>query len=252
VRRRGQLFALLLAAAAVSAAGAGRKVDLCSSGSNFAGEILVGGFAPGTVRLEWTVFEDGVIRSYRLSRYSADCDRPERCGVRIAKLNASREPATTRTYTLIDTAPAGAWTYRLEILRSPGGPCSLESTVVVPSPPPCDTAALCAQVEESFAGDVLLGAAAPGTVELSWLTHAETAAVEGYRLSRYNCRVPRACTSELATVDATGNCGQVMLHSVTDTPPAGAWTYVLDVLDSGGRTACTMRLPAPASPASSR
>jgi hypothetical protein len=157
------------------------------------------------------------------------------------------------TYSFIDTAPPGTWIYKLEVRRAPGGACALETTVVVPSFPPCDTAALCAQVGASFAGDVILGSAAGHEVMLlKWLTHAETEALQGYRLSRFNCRGPRDCSTEIATLNATGTCGQVMLHSVTDTPPEGALTYVLDVLDSGGRTACSLRLPAPASPASSR
>jgi hypothetical protein len=238
------LLALALVApffAASSHAG----LSVCGGGSsNFYGGVLSEGFAPGTVKLEWTVWEDAWSREYRLSRYPSGCDRPS-CATRVAKLKASSTAPTSKTYSVTETAPPGAWVYRLEVRRTHGLSCTMQSAeIVVPAPPACDTAALCSQVEASFAGgvisDVVLPAGDPATVRLQWLTHAETPAISGYRLSRYNCAVPRDCMTEVATVEATGTCGQVMLHSITDTPPPGTWKYRLEAIDSGSRSLCTV------------
>ncbi len=78
--------------------------------------------------------------------------------------------------------------------------------------------------------------------------NAETAAVNGYRLSRFDCADARTCSTEIATIAPTGTCGQVQVHSLTDTPPPGAWTYRLEVLDSNGRAACAFEHAFPAQP----
>jgi hypothetical protein len=247
---RGALVALAVLALALPVA-AGGAVDPCGGGgSDFVGEVLVGAFAPGTIGIRWSVWEDASTREYRVSRHPSTCSRPS-CTTRVAKVRPTGGPAAFKSYSLTDTAPPGAWVYRLEIRRIHGPSCTFESNeVLVEVPPACDPAAVCAQAAASFNGEVLVGAA-PAGIQLRWATHAETGA-GGYRLSRFDCATPRDCTTEVATVDATGSCGQVILHSVTNAPPAGTWTYVLEVLDSGGRTACSLRLPAPASPASSR
>jgi hypothetical protein len=239
---------LLSIAAAVPPAGA---ADPCTTPASFSGQVIIGSLVPGTVELEWTTWEDGSTREYRVSRRPSGCDRPS-CLTRLGKVRAAGHAAASKTYALIDTAPPGAWVYRLEVRRTAGQSCKMETPeILISAPPPCDLAALCAQVEASFVGEVITGAAMPRAIELQWATHAETGAGT-YRLSRSDCAVPRACTTELATINSTGTCGDVMLHSVTDRPPEGEWTYVLDVLDSGDRTACSLRLPAPAAPASSR
>ena len=245
-------LALLLALAVPVPAAPGPHVEPCvGGGANFAGSVIFETFAPGGVKLEWTVWEDASTREYRIGRRASGCGRPS-CVTSVGRVRASGKSAAPKTYTFIDTAPPGAWIYRLEVRRTHGGSCTLETAeVLVPSPPPCDTAALCAQVEASFAGSVIVSSLTPDTVKLEWAVHAETG-TGAYRLSRFNCANPRDCSTEVATVDATGSCGQVMLHSVTDMVSAGAWTYVLDVLDSAARVACSLRLPAPASPVPSR
>lgn len=239
-------LALLLLAVPVSAGPP--ALPVCDSSAGFAGGVISDAFAPGTVKLDWTVYEDASIRGYRLMRSPASAGAPHSSGSidSIARVSAST-PDGFKARTFIDTAPPGDWTYRLEIDRRRGPSCALETMVTVPSPPPCDLAALCSQVGANFLGDVIASSLLP-SVRLQWTANAETAAVNGYRLSRFNCANPRDCSTEIATISPTGTCGQVQLHSLTDTLPAGAWTYRLEVLDSRGRTSCTFDHAFPAQP----
>lgn len=238
--RRGVVAALcaMSVAAVVSAGAPSRSPADCGVASEFAGTVILSGLAPGTVELRWSVFEDVSVRGYRLSRYEAGCTPVRGCATRIARKRVEPGAAgvgALREHKLVDTAPPGTWIYRLEIRRTHGRKCTLETEpLVVPSPPPCDVVDVCSQVEAGLSGEVTPG----GVVELTWMTHAESEAIEGYRLLRYDCARPARCQSEVVAIDATGRCGTVQVHGVTDTPPPGIWTYRVEVVGTRGGTAC--------------
>jgi hypothetical protein len=213
--------------------------EACTTTADFAGEIIVGEATADSVQLHWTPWEDNTVREYLLSRAPADCDASG-CLTPLARIKATSTGLTRKSYSFTDTAPEGAWIYYLSVVRTDSPPC-LHATpeLLVSDMPPCDVAAQCAQVAASLAGRAQPGLTASTMVRLRWLTRAETGS-GGYRLSRFDCDDPDECSTEIATISATGSCGKLRLHRLTDTPPtAGAWSYRLEVLDSGGRSVCS-------------
>ena len=212
----------------------------CPGPAEFMGQIIIGSLVPGTVGLTWTVAEDASVRGYRLYRYEVGCSHPRRCATRVAAMTVRPDPAAPvvlQTHELLDTAPPGKWIYQLEIRRRHGASCWLETDpIVVATPPSCTLVDVCSQVEASFVGTVVSTGVVG--VEWQWLTHAESEAIAGYRLSRYDCARRGRCSTEIVTIDAAGSCGEMQLHGVTDRPPPGRWTYALEVLGTRGGIAC--------------
>ena len=212
--------------------------------AEFSGEMTVSTLVP-SVALQWTVLEDASIREYRVSRY--DCRRPRRCSVPVATmLPGSPSPAgEPKTYTMTDVPPAGAWTYRLHVVRTGTPSCIAELELLVP-PPACDIVTLCAQVEETF-----LVTETSSEVRVSWSASAESGA-RGYRLVRFDPESPLS-EQEIAVIAARGGCGHVTGRGLTERRAPGAWSYRLDVHDYAGAVACGVvaaldRWPAATSP----
>src|SRR5205814_1897349 len=137
------MLATLPAMTAVAATPTG-----CGSTASVFGEVIISGFAPGAVRLQWTAWEDSSVRLYRVSRHPAGCGRSA-CATVLGSVRSTA--GGLRTYAFVDTAPAGTWWYGIEQLRAPGPSCTMTSAeIVVDAPPACDTAAVCAQVDSSF------------------------------------------------------------------------------------------------------
>ena len=234
------IISLLIVGLSVSAA-ALPVPHVCGPGVNFIGEVIFD-FTHGEVKLDWTVLEDATVRGYLLSRYEAGCGQPKNCSVPVAWVSATTATASLpamKSYSLVDTAPPGLWIYRLEVVRVASGSCARETSPLLISPtPPCGLADVCRQVEQTFVGTVILSGISVGSANIQWMTSAEDGAAKAYRLTRSSCAQAATCTSSVALVSATGTCGQVVLHRVTDSPPSGQWTYRVEVLDENGRAAC--------------
>jgi hypothetical protein len=238
--RRLILIALLILGWPLVSSGAA-KLEPCGPGvANFAGTVISSGYAARSVGLEWKVWEDSTVQEYRLSRRSSGCEGSS-CVTQLLRQRASSSQASLEAYSFSEIVPAGIWIYRLEVVRRYGLSCEVETgEVLVPEAPLSDVAAVCAQVQASFKAESATDGTAATGVKLGWATHAETAGVSGYRLSLVTCVTSRDCTLELATVEATGSCGDTKLYELTDSSQdAGRGTYRLEVLDRSGRTLCS-------------
>jgi hypothetical protein len=227
---------LVLSAAGVAAAKDATCTDPTAS---LYGEVIIGIAASGSVQLEWKALEDRSVIEYRLSRREASCGRSSRCDEGVATVRAGGAAGAVATYELIDTPPAGVWTYRLEIARRGGPGCILETTpLFVSSTPSCDVAALCSQVEATFAVAATDPALSLGAASARWLVGGEGGSIASYRLSRGEC-ASEGCWAEVATVSATGACGVAQAHAVTVGGEAASM-YRLELLDPSGRPVCTV------------
>ena len=63
-----------------------------------------------------------------------------------------------------------------------------------------------------------------------------------YKIRRYDCGDPDACSVDVATITPVASCGVTHDYSYTDYPPApvGSWIYTLVVMRSGATRACAI------------
>lgn len=94
----------------------------------------------------------------------------------------------------------------------------------------CGVAAVCADVEASFSGTIVLEG-----IRLEWATDEEDASTASYRISRYDCGDPAACSVYVGELAARGECSALEEYVGYDAQPSGGpWTYRLAVWASGG------------------
>ena len=120
---------------------------------------------------------------------------------------------------------------------------SLFAVVLLASPAAeaCGPRDVCADVINSFFGGVRSELAA-SRVQLEWSSDSEKGVGLVYRISRYNCADPAACSTWVAFVNAVGTCGQEQLYQFTDTPPAPVeqWIYRLVVMRGNNAQFCSV------------